>query len=83
LDIASLELPPAVKTHVEIELQPTSAVGKAIRRQICTLLIESIVQTSPVACDMRRAKLAYDVRRVGIVDREVHADVYNKIIAGV
>jgi hypothetical protein len=80
LDIAVLGLPDAVAKHVEHEMRPGSGVGNAIRKQICTLLRENIVQTAPVACVLRRAKIAHDVRRIGVINREIHAAAYDRMI---
>jgi hypothetical protein len=80
LDIADLGLPPVVKTHVEIELQPDSRVGNALRKKFIGVLQQSIVSGVPASCGQRCVKIARELSRLAVLNRDVHIEIYNKII---
>ena len=70
---------PGAPLEVETLGLPTS-VAALCNKKLCNLLRRNIVNTSPVACGQHLATLAHDVRRMAILNREVHTNTYNTII---
>jgi hypothetical protein len=80
LEVETLGLPTSVAAHVAMAIKPESGLSLTLRKKLCNLLRRNIVNTSPVACGQHLATLAHDVRRMAILNREVHTNTYNTII---